>query len=111
MKFTDIVYLARQGFTPADIKELMALKEEPQKDHEPVPADPVTPPVIEPEEPEPAAAAQSAGSDPEPEAEEIANLKAQIKALQEQNTRRERPQEPSPKSNQAILEEMARNFM
>lgn len=111
MKFTDIVYLARQGFTPADIKELMALKEEPQKDPVQEPAEPVTPPVTEPEDQKPPAAAQSAGDDPEPEAEEIAKLQAQIKSLQEQNLRRERPQEPAPKSNQAILEEMARNFM
>lgn len=32
MKFSDIVALAKQGYTPADIKELMSLSEDPKDD-------------------------------------------------------------------------------
>lgn len=32
MKFGDIVALAKQGYTPADIKELMSLSEDPKDD-------------------------------------------------------------------------------
>ena len=60
MKFSDILDLARQGYKPSDIKELLSIEHEPDPDPEPKPEpEPDPEPKPEPEpEPEP---------DPEPE--------------------------------------------
>lgn len=61
MKFTDILALAKQGYTPQDIKDLLALSTDQDADKEAEPKDPETPPdhvdaepAPEPEKDEPA---------------------------------------------------------
>ena len=62
MKFTDILDLARQGYKPADIKELLSLNTDPVNEPDPEP-EPKPEPEPGPEpEPEP-------GPKPEPEPE------------------------------------------
>lgn len=74
MKFTDIIALAKQGFTPADIREFLKLETEPET--APAAADPETDPTpaaADPEtDPAPAAADPETGpapaaADPEPD--------------------------------------------
>lgn len=112
MKFTDILELAKKGYTPADIRELMALKtEETQTESVEVSAE------VKKEQPEETVAEESAvaGEKPEKEADnesEIIKLKKEIEALQMANTRRERPEpEKTGKSDSEILADMARRFM
>ena len=67
MKLTDIIALAKQGYTPADIKELLTLAtEETQTETESEASEKAKGPVIEPEPEEPAEGPQG-GADPETE--------------------------------------------
>lgn len=114
MKFTDILALAKQGYTPADIRELMSLPtEESQQDH-----DAVASPVEEQTQPKevvpkdaPAEAVQSTEDTHDENVEKIKALEAEIKRLQLQNTRIERPAKEREKSPQEIIDDLARSFM
>lgn len=64
MKFTDIIALAKQGFTPADIREFMKLDTEPEQPAEdPAPAESEQPA----EDPAPAELEQPEEEDPQQE--------------------------------------------
>ena len=111
MKFSDIVALAKMGYKPDDIRELMTLKEEtPEPENKPAPEEkpaPVTEPEPEPtpegdEKPGPA----SQGSD-----DKIKELEEQIKGLQAANQNRTRPEPEKGKSDEEILQDLARHFM
>lgn len=121
MNLSDIIALAKQGYKPADIRELIALGNEqeqkqkqpdPQPDPEPTtPPEPVTEPAPEqeavPAERPPEAVAEPADKDkPDPQ---IEDLKRQIAELQAANARRGQPNQQ--KSNAEILEEMAKGFL
>ena len=122
MNLSDIIALAKQGYKPADIRELIALGNEqeqrqkqpdPQPDPEPTtPPAPVTEPAPEQEAvpaerpPEAAAAAADKNTSPDPQ---IEDLKRQIAELQAANARRGQPE--GQKSNEEILAEMAKGFV
>lgn len=120
MNLSDIIALAKQGYKPSDIRELIALGNEqekkqpdPQPDPEPTtPPAPVTEPAPEQEaataERPPEAAGTAADkntSDPQ-----IEDLKRQIAELQAANARRGQP-DGGQKSNEEILAEMAKGFV
>lgn len=111
MKLTDIIALAKQGYKPADIRELIALADETSTQPAEVPADPEPVPAIEPELEEPTAAAETAGPEQSEMLDKVNKLETQLKNLQENNTRRPRPEEPPKKSDEDILKDMARRFM
>lgn len=115
MRFADILALAKQGYTPGDIKELLSIETDQQTQKEETPAEPAAAPVKE--EPEqttsPAAADQGSGADPDEDAEKIKALQAQIAQLQQKLARQSQP-EPAPvpqRSQQEILNEIAQKFM
>lgn len=103
MNFTDLIALAKQGYTPKDIKELLSIQipegEAPKQDPEPV-----TEPATE-EEPE-------KGQEPaEPEMnQELEALRKQVSDLQAQLARQGRP-EPQKADPEKALQDIARKFM
>ena len=122
MNLSDIIALAKQGYKPADIRELIALgneQEQKQKQPDPQPdPEPTTPPasVTEPvpeqeagtaERPPEAATAAADKNTPDPQ---IEDLKRQIAELQAANARRGQP-DGGQKSNEEILAEMAKGFV
>ena len=122
MNLSDIIALAKQGYKPADIRELIALGNEQEKQKQPDPQpdpEPTTPPapVTEPapeqeavtaeRPPEAAAAAADKNTSPDPQ---IEDLKRQIAELQAANARRGQP-DGGQKSNEEILAEMAKGFV
>lgn len=122
MNLSDIIALAKQGYKPADIRELIALGNEqeqrqkqpdPQPDPEPTtPPEPAAEPAPEQEAgtaerpPEAAVAAADNNTPPDPQ---IEDLKRQIAELQAANARRGQPNQQ--KSNAEILDEMAKGFL
>ena len=122
MNLSDIIALAKQGYKPADIRELIALGNEqekqkqpdPQPDPEPIPQpEPAAEPAPEPgtgaaeRPPEAAVAAADNNTSPDPQ---IEDLKRQIAELQAANARRGQP-DGGQKSNEEILAEMAKGFV
>ena len=119
MNLSDIIALAKQGYKPADIRELIALGNEQEKQKQPDPQpdpEPTTPPepAAEPAQEQeagtaerpPEAAADAADkniTDPQ-----VEDLKRQIAELQAANARRGQPEQ---KTNAEILEEMAKGFL
>lgn len=122
MNLSDIIALAKQGYKPADIRELIALgneQEQRQKQPDPQPdPGPTTPP--EPAtEPAPEQEAGTAERPPEAPVDaadkntpdpQIEDLKRQIAELQAANARRGQP-DGGQKSNEEILAEMAKGFV
>lgn len=122
MNLSDIIALAKQGYKPSDIRELIALgneQEHKQKQPDPQPdPEPTTPPapVTEPareqeagtaERPPEEAVDMADKNTPDPQ---IEALKRQIAELQAANARRGQP-DGGQKSNADILAEMAKNFV
>lgn len=103
MKFTDILELAKKGYTPKDIKELLAIpvpeEEAPKQDPEPV-EEPA------PEE-KPVEGQDPAESEDNPEMEA---LKKQVADLQAQLARQARP-EPEKRDPEKELQKIALKFM
>lgn len=122
MNLSDIIALAKQGYKPSDIRELIALGNEQEKQKQPDPQpdpEPTTPPapVTEPtpeqeavtaERPPETAAAAADKNTPDPQ---IEDLKRQIAELQAANARRGQPDGGGQKSNEEILAEMAKGFV
>lgn len=116
MKFSDIIALAKQGYKPSDIRELFELAEDVKEETTSEgsadgPTEPEPEPASEPAPETPAAAAQSAGPEVDMQDEKIKTLETKIAQLQENNTRRPRPEETPKKTDAEILEDMARRFM
>ena len=122
MNLSDIIALAKQGYKPADIRELIALGNEQEKQKQPDPQpdpEPTTPPepAAEPapeqgaetaeRRPEAAVAAADNNTSTDPQ---IEDLKRQIAELQAANARRGQP-DGGQKSNEEILAEMAKGFV
>lgn len=109
LNIRDIVDLAKAGYKPADVKELIAMTQvaEPtpvqvtEPAAEPV-AEPVTEPVTEPS-PEP---------EPEQSPEQIENqkLKEQIAEMQLANTRKGLPM-PERRSDEDVISDFVKSFM
>lgn len=89
MKINDIIALAKSGYKVNEIKELMALGEQPQTE------EPAEIPAKEQAQPEPETAGSEPSGDPAPDAsakeieelkKQIAGLKADLAKAQKQNT-------------------------
>ena len=121
MNLSDIIALAKQGYKPADIRELIALGNEQEKQKQPDPQ-PDPGPIPQPEpaaEPAPEPGTGAAERPPEPSVDaadkntpdpQIEDLKRQIAELQAANARRGQP-DGGQKSNEEILAEMAKGFV
>ena len=120
MNLSDIIAMAKQGYKPSDIRELIAIgneqeKQQPAPQPDPVPTTPPEPaaePVPE-QEAETVerhlenATEQAEHNTPDPQ---IEDLKRQIAELQAANARRGQP-DGGQKSNEEILAEMAKGFV
>ncbi len=109
MNFSDILALAKQGYKPADIKELLAIEvpgnaPDPKPEPEAAP-DPIPEPEPQPEEPTTTASKESVQTGNEV----VEELKATIKELQQQNIKKDNSANvPDP---QAELDELVRAYM
>lgn len=115
LQMADIIALAKQGYKPADIKELLAIEipdaPEPVKEEQPQPetAQPetaqaeITQQVTEPETPTPAKATGLTGND------DVEELKATIKELQQANIHQDIS--GNVKDPQEDLNELVRAYM
>ena len=109
MNLTDIITLAKQGYKPGDIKELIELSKaaepEPKKDPEPA--------IVPPEEQKEPKVAKNDFQDFETEIqklkEENEKIKADLQAAQEENRRKAAPA-PEPVSRDEQLKDIARAF-
>lgn len=110
MLFSDIVALAKQGYKPSDIKELMALTETTSEVKASDPAEPETPGATESAQPEPAAEAQSAGEEADARDEEIKNLKAEMARLQAVISAQSRPEPEKAPDDDKVLKDLALKF-
>lgn len=120
MNLSDIIALAKQGYKPSDIRELIAIGNEQEQKQQSAPQpepEPTTPPEpaaeqtpeqgADPAERRPEdAAGQADENTPDPQ---IEDLKRQIAELQAANARRGQPDQQ--KSNADILAEMAKGFV
>lgn len=111
MKLTDIIALAKQGYAPADIRDLLAIAEETSAKEAGSAPEEEPAPAVEPAAEEPAAEGEKPAPEPSRTDEKITELENKIKGLQAENTRRPRPEEKPQKSDAEILEDMARRFM
>ena len=118
MKFSDIITLAKQGYTKDDIKELLALSdgEEKKEQTEPEKETKAQDPDggrVESADPknavEPQSGADGSGDDSEKD-NKIKALEAEISKLKAEKTGEGR-KEPEKKSIDATLADMARRFM
>ena len=97
MKFSDILALAKNGYSPKDIKDLLALSDPDEPKPEPEPQ-----PEPEPEpQPEP---------DPEDKDKKIIDLEKKIAELQKLNTTKDLS-DKKPKSDDDIFKELMKEFM
>lgn len=112
MKFTDIIELAKKGYSPKDIRELLALNvEEPAQETTEVPSVSAKDEHIDVTSEERADSDEMSGTETDERAEEIKKLQDEIAKLQAINTRRERPAPTPTKTDKEVLEDMARRFM
>lgn len=112
MKFSDILALAKQGYTPQDIKDLLAMATEDTQTETDGEARVEQKEQATEHVTEEAAHEPQGGAEPETEeSDRIKELETKVKDLQESNTRRARPEEPKRVTDEQILEDMARRFM
>ncbi len=114
MNLSDIIALAKAGYKPKDIKELIELGKEAQTTgaEEPAETDPKEDPQPEPEK----APAEPASADPgaikikELEAQ-LAQVRQDLAKAQRNNTSRDNSGAAGPEDPQAVLNDIARKFM
>lgn len=113
MKFTDIIALAKMGYSPQDIREFRAweTKEETHAETAEDSPEDVKDVPTEARTEEHAGKREMPESKTEDAGEEIKKLKEEIRRLQAENTRRARPEPEKRKSDTEIIEDMARRFM
>lgn len=120
MIFSDIITLAKAGYSPADVKDLIKLTEESGQaaDQEKEPAADDKDKIIEDlkrqieenekelQEPEP-----EKESDPDPRDAEIEELKKKLELFQEAEKKKDISGLDGKKSDKEIIEDLARKFM
>lgn len=115
MKFTDLIELAKKGYTPKDVRELLAMSDDHKEstDEETTEEAPEAENQTHEEAPEndPAGEGETPAGDGADDSEEVKRLKKEIERLQAANTRRERPEPEKKKTVQEIFEDYARQFM
>ena len=100
IKFSDIIALAKSGYSVSDVKELMQLSETPSNDETEAPQDDQEPAAEDPEEPEKEEVDYKALYEQEQE---------KVKRLQAVN--RNQNAQTNEKTDQEILMDLARDFM
>lgn len=100
IKFSDIIALAKSGYTVSDVKELMQLSETPSNDETEAPQDAQEPAAEDPEEPEQEEVDYKTLYEQEQE---------KVKRLQAVN--RNQNAQTNEKTDQEILMDLARDFM
>lgn len=116
MKFSDILALAKNGYSPKDIKDLMALSDpdEPEKQEpelekqEPEPEPEKQEPEQEKQEPEKQEPEQK--QEPDDKDAKIIDLEKKIAELQKLNTTKDLS-DKKPKSDDDIFKELMKEFM
>ena len=104
MKLDDIIALAKQGYKPSDVKELIELsKDEPEYEPEDEQEDEL--------EDEPEDELEDELEDENEKQKEIDELKGQIKKLQEENARRDNSDNDNLKSDDEKLVDLFRDFI
>lgn len=114
MNLSDIIALAKQGYTPGDIRELLKIAQEektPEPSGDVSPEQEPAPPTETEPKSTPTEEAEKAETETDDKDEKIKELEAKLKQAQDANTRQKRPEETPPKSDAEILEDMARRFM
>lgn len=116
MKLTDIIALAKQGYKPADIKELITLAEDDvETEPETLPEDdPKTQPETEPTpKPDNEINTEVKDDDNRPTLDElqkeVEKLKGELKVAQQKNVRAE--VDPNPTSVDDAIDNMFREYM
>lgn len=120
MKFSDILALAKNGYSPKDIKDLMALADPDEPDQKQEPEDKQEPEQKqEPEdkqepdqkqEPEQKQEPDQKQEQPEDKDAKIIDLEKKIAELQKLNTTKDLS-DKKPKSDDDIFKELMREFM
>lgn len=114
MKFSDILALAKQGYTPSDIKELIALPVEQEQQEtvgESLPTDQQEQSKEAVSTDVDAVADQASRDTEQDNADKIKELESEIKRLQEENIRIAQPAKQQEKTPQDRLNDLARSFM
>lgn len=110
MKFSDVITLAKQGFTPADIREFLKLETEPEQ--EPAAADPG--PKQEPEEEQPAEDPQQEQEEEQPAADpqpDYKKLYEEEKAKRQAAARKQEVAKDDSKSVEDTLLDIAKMYI
>ena len=108
MKFSDILALAKNGYSPKDIKDLLALADPEEQEPEPEPQpEPEPKPKQEPEKQEPEPKQKQ---EPDDKDAKIIDLEKKIAELQKLNTTKDLS-DKKPKSDDDIFNELMREFM
>lgn len=100
IKFSDIIALAKSGYTVSDVKELMQLSETPSNDETEAPQDDQEPAAEDPEEPKQEEVDYKTLYEQEQE---------KVKRLQANNINKDA--QTKEKTDQEILMDLARDFM
>lgn len=101
IKFSDIIALAKSGYSVADVKELMQLSETPSNDA----------PEAQQDEKEPAAEDPEEEKEEEPDYKKLYEEEAEkVRKMQRENINKN-AQQPKEKTDMEILMDMARDFM
>lgn len=115
MNLADIIALAKAGYKPNDIKELIELGKEAQTSgvEKPAEAEPKEAPQPEPEKTdEKPAPAESGETDKIKELEaQLAQVRKDLEKAQKQNTNRDNSGAAGSPDPQAVLNDIARKFM
>ena len=107
MKFTDIIALAKQGFTPADIREFLKLETEPEQPA----ADPDPAPEAADPDPDPAPAAADPDPDPDPAEPDYKKLYEEEKAKRQAAARKQEVAKDDTKSVEDTLLDIAKMYI
>ena len=111
MKFSDILALAKNGYSPKDIKDLLALSDpdEPEQEKpEPEPDQKQEPEPEQKQEPEPEQKQEP--DKPDDKDAKIIDLEKKIAELQKLNTTKDLS-DKKPKSDDDIFKELMKEFM
>ena len=102
IKFSDIIALAKSGYSVADVKELMQLSDTTPSDDAP---------EAQQDDQEPAAEDPEEDTDEGPDYKKLYEEEAEkVRKLQRENIN-QNAQQPKEKTDQEILMDMARDFM
>lgn len=110
LNIKDIVDLAKAGYKPSDVKELITLTQQTQTQVTEPTAEPVTEPVTEPVAEPVTEPATEPVTEPTPEQLENEKLKKQIEELQLANTRKP-VQQPDKPSDEEVISDFVKSFM